>query len=92
MTASEGLDAPWLAGSSAPHLPSDPADVEMLGHNQLVIRVRPDEGLLGPSARGSRVRFGRLLATPFGRHVLGDRLRLESEVGRSRFLDGDGGC
>jgi glucose-6-phosphate 1-dehydrogenase len=30
----------------APHLPFDPADVEMLGHNQLVIRVQPDEGVM----------------------------------------------
>jgi glucose-6-phosphate 1-dehydrogenase len=29
----------------APHLPFHPADVEMLGHNQLVIRVQPDEGV-----------------------------------------------
>jgi len=29
----------------APHLPFQPADVEMLGHNQLVIRVQPDEGV-----------------------------------------------
>jgi glucose-6-phosphate 1-dehydrogenase len=30
----------------APHLPFDPADVEMLGSNQLVIRVQPDEGVV----------------------------------------------
>ncbi|MDR7278000.1 glucose-6-phosphate dehydrogenase [Catenuloplanes atrovinosus] len=30
----------------APHLPFDPADVEMLGHNQLVVRVQPDEGMV----------------------------------------------
>jgi glucose-6-phosphate 1-dehydrogenase len=30
----------------APHLPFNPADVEMLGHNQLVIRVQPDEGVV----------------------------------------------
>ncbi|HEX5542750.1 MAG TPA: glucose-6-phosphate dehydrogenase [Micromonospora sp.] len=30
----------------APHLPFDPADVEMLGCNQLVIRVQPDEGVV----------------------------------------------
>ncbi|HWG97776.1 MAG TPA: glucose-6-phosphate dehydrogenase, partial [Pilimelia sp.] len=30
----------------APHLPFQPADVEMLGHNQLVIRVQPDEGVV----------------------------------------------
>ncbi|MGY0231640.1 glucose-6-phosphate dehydrogenase [Longispora urticae] len=30
----------------APHLPFDAADVEMLGNNQLVIRVQPDEGLM----------------------------------------------
>ena len=29
----------------APHLPFQPEDVEMLGHNQLVIRVQPDEGM-----------------------------------------------
>ena len=29
----------------APHLPFNPADVEMLGNNQLVIRVQPDEGV-----------------------------------------------
>ena len=29
----------------APHLPFNPADVELLGHNQLVIRVQPDEGV-----------------------------------------------
>jgi glucose-6-phosphate 1-dehydrogenase len=29
----------------APHLPFHPADVEMLGDNQLVIRVQPDEGV-----------------------------------------------
>jgi glucose-6-phosphate 1-dehydrogenase len=29
----------------APHLPFAPADIEMLGHNQLVIRVQPDEGV-----------------------------------------------
>ncbi|MET1133855.1 MAG: glucose-6-phosphate dehydrogenase [Aeromicrobium sp.] len=30
----------------APHLPFDPADIEMLGNNQLVIRVQPDEGVV----------------------------------------------
>jgi len=30
----------------APHLPFNPTDVEMLGHNQLVIRVQPDEGVV----------------------------------------------
>jgi glucose-6-phosphate 1-dehydrogenase len=30
----------------APHLPFNPADVEMLGNNQLVIRVQPDEGVV----------------------------------------------
>jgi glucose-6-phosphate 1-dehydrogenase len=30
----------------APHLPFQPADVEMLGNNQLVIRVQPDEGVV----------------------------------------------
>jgi glucose-6-phosphate 1-dehydrogenase len=30
----------------APHLPFQPTDVEMLGNNQLVIRVQPDEGLM----------------------------------------------
>ncbi|MEV8512493.1 glucose-6-phosphate dehydrogenase [Dactylosporangium sp. NPDC051484] len=30
----------------APHLPFNDADVEMLGHNQLVIRVQPDEGVM----------------------------------------------
>ncbi|OLB81174.1 MAG: glucose-6-phosphate dehydrogenase [Actinobacteria bacterium 13_2_20CM_2_71_6] len=29
----------------APHLPFHPADVEMLGYNQLVVRVQPDEGV-----------------------------------------------
>ena len=29
----------------APHLPFHPTDVEMLGHNQLVVRVQPDEGV-----------------------------------------------
>jgi glucose-6-phosphate 1-dehydrogenase len=29
----------------APHLPFHPADVEMLGNNQLVVRVQPDEGV-----------------------------------------------
>jgi glucose-6-phosphate 1-dehydrogenase len=29
----------------APHLPFHAADVELLGHNQLVIRVQPDEGV-----------------------------------------------
>ncbi|MBN1172203.1 MAG: glucose-6-phosphate dehydrogenase [Micromonosporaceae bacterium] len=28
-----------------PHLPFDPADVEMLGNNQLVMRLQPDEGV-----------------------------------------------
>jgi glucose-6-phosphate 1-dehydrogenase len=30
----------------APHLPFHPADIEMLGNNQLVIRVQPDEGVV----------------------------------------------
>jgi glucose-6-phosphate 1-dehydrogenase len=30
----------------APHLPFSPGDVELLGHNQLVIRVQPDEGMV----------------------------------------------
>jgi glucose-6-phosphate 1-dehydrogenase len=30
----------------APHLPFNPTDVEMLGNNQLVIRVQPDEGVV----------------------------------------------
>lgn len=30
----------------APHLPFERADVEMLGQNQLVIRVQPDEGVV----------------------------------------------
>ncbi|WP_184537057.1 glucose-6-phosphate dehydrogenase [Micromonospora polyrhachis] len=30
----------------APHLPFNHADVEMLGNNQLVIRVQPDEGVV----------------------------------------------
>jgi glucose-6-phosphate 1-dehydrogenase len=30
----------------APHLPFHQADVEMLGNNQLVIRVQPDEGVM----------------------------------------------
>jgi glucose-6-phosphate 1-dehydrogenase len=30
----------------APHLPFQPADVEALGHNQLVIRVQPEEGVV----------------------------------------------
>ncbi|MEV6925779.1 glucose-6-phosphate dehydrogenase [Dactylosporangium sp. NPDC051485] len=30
----------------APHLPFHDADVEMLGNNQLVIRVQPDEGVM----------------------------------------------
>jgi glucose-6-phosphate 1-dehydrogenase len=30
----------------APHLPFAPSDVEMLGNNQLVIRVQPDEGVM----------------------------------------------
>src|SRR5256885_17171049 len=29
----------------APHLPFHQADVEMLGANQLVVRVQPDEGV-----------------------------------------------
>ncbi|HYN94640.1 MAG TPA: glucose-6-phosphate dehydrogenase [Pilimelia sp.] len=32
--------------NKAPHLPFHQADVEMLGHNQLVIRVQPDEGVV----------------------------------------------
>jgi glucose-6-phosphate 1-dehydrogenase len=31
--------------NKAPHLPFSPGDVEMLGNNQLVIRVQPDEGV-----------------------------------------------
>lgn len=31
--------------NKAPHLPFPPADVELLGNNQLVIRVQPDEGV-----------------------------------------------
>jgi glucose-6-phosphate 1-dehydrogenase len=31
--------------NKAPHLPFQPSDVELLGHNQLVIRVQPDEGV-----------------------------------------------
>ena len=31
--------------NKAPHLPFDAADVELLGNNQLVIRVQPDEGV-----------------------------------------------
>ena len=31
--------------NKAPHLPFLPEDVELLGHNQLVIRVQPDEGV-----------------------------------------------
>jgi glucose-6-phosphate 1-dehydrogenase len=31
--------------NKAPHLPFHPADVEMLGNNQLVVRVQPDEGV-----------------------------------------------
>ena len=30
----------------APHLPFHPTDVEMLGNNQLVIRVQPEEGVV----------------------------------------------
>jgi glucose-6-phosphate 1-dehydrogenase len=30
----------------APHLPFNPDDVELLGNNQLVIRVQPDEGVV----------------------------------------------
>jgi glucose-6-phosphate 1-dehydrogenase len=30
----------------APHLPFNPPDVEMLGNNQLVVRVQPDEGVV----------------------------------------------
>src|SRR3978361_1964981 len=30
----------------AQHLPFNQADVEMLGHNQLVVRVQPDEGVV----------------------------------------------
>jgi glucose-6-phosphate 1-dehydrogenase len=29
----------------APHLPFQPEDIEMLGNNQLVVRVQPDEGV-----------------------------------------------
>jgi glucose-6-phosphate 1-dehydrogenase len=32
--------------NTAPHLPFQPADVEMLGNNQLVLRVQPDEGVV----------------------------------------------
>lgn len=32
--------------TKAPHLPFHHEDVEMLGHNQLVIRVQPDEGVV----------------------------------------------
>lgn len=31
---------------AAPHLPFDPADVEMVSQNQLVIRVQPEEGVV----------------------------------------------
>jgi len=31
--------------NKAPHLPFQPSDVELLGHNQLVVRVQPDEGV-----------------------------------------------
>jgi glucose-6-phosphate 1-dehydrogenase len=31
---------------TAPHLPFQPGDVEMLGNNQLVIRVQPEEGVV----------------------------------------------
>ena len=31
--------------NKAPHLPFQPLDVELLGNNQLVIRVQPDEGV-----------------------------------------------
>jgi glucose-6-phosphate 1-dehydrogenase len=31
---------------AAPHLPFQSTDVEMLGHNQLVIRVQPEEGVV----------------------------------------------
>jgi len=31
---------------AAPHLPFHPTDVEMLGNNQLVIRVQPEEGVV----------------------------------------------
>jgi glucose-6-phosphate 1-dehydrogenase len=31
--------------TKAPHLPFGAADVELLGNNQLVIRVQPDEGV-----------------------------------------------
>jgi glucose-6-phosphate 1-dehydrogenase len=34
-----------LLFNKAPHLPFNPADVELLGHNQLVFRVQPDEGV-----------------------------------------------
>jgi glucose-6-phosphate 1-dehydrogenase len=34
-----------LSFSIAPHLPFAPTDTEELGHNQLVIRVQPDEGM-----------------------------------------------
>ncbi|HLL67737.1 MAG TPA: glucose-6-phosphate dehydrogenase [Micromonosporaceae bacterium] len=30
----------------APHLPFQPEDIKMLGHNELVIRVQPDEGMV----------------------------------------------
>jgi glucose-6-phosphate 1-dehydrogenase len=34
-----------LVFKRAPHLPFAPTDTEELGHNQLVIRVQPDEGV-----------------------------------------------
>jgi len=34
-----------LSFRKAPHLPFAPTDTEELGHNQLVIRVQPDEGM-----------------------------------------------
>jgi len=34
-----------ISFKKAPHLPFHQTDVEMLGHNQLVIRVQPDEGV-----------------------------------------------
>jgi glucose-6-phosphate 1-dehydrogenase len=34
-----------LLFNKAPHLPFNPADVELLGNNQLVFRVQPDEGV-----------------------------------------------
>ncbi|GGJ81034.1 glucose-6-phosphate 1-dehydrogenase [Pilimelia anulata] len=52
----------------APHLPFHPTDVEMLGHNQLVIRVQPDEGVVlkfGSKVPGSTMEL-RDIAMDFG--------------------------